>query len=352
MRILVTGGAGFIGSTLVRHLIQHTPHHVLNVDVLTYAGSQQGLAVVEGDPRYAFSCTDITDRPALEELFARFQPDAVMHLAAETHVDRSIDGSAAFIHSNLLGTYTLLETARSFWNTRPAPQKEAFRFLHVSTDEVFGDLGDTDEVFHETSPYAPSSPYSASKAGSDHLVRAWQRTYGLPTMVTHCSNNYGPHQHPEKLIPRTITHALQGKIIPLYGDGRQVRDWLYVEDHVQALMSVLIQGRVGETYLIGGNNECRNIDLVRKVCDLLERYRPAHPAGVRAYRELIRFVRDRPGHDVRYALDAGKIRGELGWEPATQLDHGLEKTVRWYLDAAGLTCAADVNLISHPGVKP
>jgi dTDP-glucose 4,6-dehydratase len=330
-KILVTGGAGFIGSAVVRHIISETADSVVVVDKLTYAGNLASLASVAQSDRFAFEQVDICDRQALDAVFARHQPDRVMHLAAESHVDRSIDGPAAFIETNIVGTYTLLEAARSWWNTLTPEKKAAFRFHHISTDEVYGDLHGSDDFFTETTPYAPSSPYSASKAGSDHLVRAWLRTYGLPTLVTNCSNNYGPYHFPEKLIPLTILNALAGKPLPVYGNGLQVRDWLYVEDHARALYRVLTTGIVGETYNIGGHNERKNIDVVRTVCALLEELVPQKPEGVAQYQDLITFVTDRPGHDVRYAIDAAKIERELGWTPEETFETGMRKTVQWYL---------------------
>ncbi|MDT3668379.1 dTDP-glucose 4,6-dehydratase [Cronobacter dublinensis] len=331
-RFLVTGGAGFIGSAVVRHLIQNTDHAVLVVDKLTYAGNLGSLAPVAQDARFAFEQVDICDAQNLDRLFTQFQPDVVMHLAAESHVDRSIDGPAAFIETNIVGTYTLLEAARRYWSALGDTQKAAFRFHHISTDEVYGDLHGLDDFFTETTPYAPSSPYSASKAGSDHLVRAWRRTYGLPTLVTNCSNNYGPYHFPEKLIPLTILNALAGKPLPVYGNGQQIRDWLYVEDHARALCLVATQGEVGETYNIGGHNEQKNLDVVETICALLEELAPQKPAGVGAYRSLITFVQDRPGHDLRYAIDASKIERELGWRPQETFESGMRKTVQWYLD--------------------
>ena len=332
MKILVTGGAGFIGSALIRYLMAETDHQVVNLDKLTYAGNLESLAEVAEDPRYRFEQVDICDRPALDRVFAQNAPDAVMHLAAESHVDRSIAGPAAFVETNLVGTYNLLEAARAYWAALDARARNAFRFHHISTDEVFGDLEGTDQFFTEQTPYAPSSPYSATKAGSDHLVRAWRRTYGLPTLITNCSNNYGPYHFPEKLIPLTILNALEGEPLPVYGKGEQVRDWLFVEDHARALYQVLRKGRVGETYNIGGHNEQRNIDVVEAVCELLEELAPDRKQGVERYRDLIRFVEDRPGHDQRYAIDAGKMRRELGWQPRETFESGLRKTVRWYLD--------------------
>ncbi|SEJ25883.1 dTDP-glucose 4,6-dehydratase [Pseudomonas linyingensis] len=331
-RILVTGGAGFIGSAVVRHLILNTPYEVANLDKLTYAGNLESLATVADSPRYRFYQVDICDAAALDRVFAEFRPDGVMHLAAESHVDRSIDGPSDFIQTNIVGTYTLLEAARRYWNGLAPKVKEAFRFHHISTDEVYGDLEGTDDLFTETTPYAPSSPYSASKASSDHLVRAWQRTYGLPVLVTNCSNNYGPFHFPEKLIPHVILNALAGKPLPVYGDGAQIRDWLYVEDHARALVEVVTRGQVGETYNIGGHNEKRNLEVVETLCDLLEELAPNKPAGVTQYRDLITFVRDRPGHDLRYAIDASKIARELGWVPQETFESGIRKTVQWYLD--------------------
>lgn len=328
---IVTGGAGFIGSAVVRHLIQQTHHTVVNVDKLTYAGNLRSLADVETAERYHFVQADICDAAAMAAIFTRFQPDILMHLAAESHVDRSIDGPADFIQTNIVGTYTLLETARCYWSALDDQKKSGFRFHHVSTDEVYGDLHGTADLFTENSPYAPSSPYSASKASSDHLVRAWQRTFGLPTLVTHCSNNYGPYHFPEKLIPLMILNALSGNALPVYGDGKQIRDWLFVEDHARALVLVAQQGQVGDTYNIGGHNEKQNIEVVQTLCALLEELAPQKPAGIRHYTDLIRFVADRPGHDVRYAIDASKIQAELGWVPRETFDTGLRKTVQWYL---------------------
>lgn len=332
MKILVTGGAGFIGSAVVRHIIANTKDSVVNVDKLTYAGNLESLESVENNPRYAFEQVDICDAKALARVFEQHKPDAVMHLAAESHVDRSIDGPAAFIETNIVGTYTLLEAARAYLNTLSDEKKAAFRFHHISTDEVYGDLEGTDDLFTETTSYAPSSPYSASKASSDHLVRAWLRTYGLPTIVTNCSNNYGPFHFPEKLIPLMILNALDGKPLPIYGNGQQIRDWLFVEDHARALYKVVTEGEVGETYNIGGHNEKANIDVVCTICALLEELVPNKPAGVAKYEDLITYVKDRPGHDVRYAIDATKIGRELGWKPQETFESGIRKTVEWYLN--------------------
>lgn len=330
-RLLVTGGAGFIGSAVVRYLIQHTPHTVINLDKLTYAGNLASLQPIACSPRYHFEQADICDAAAVTQIFHTYQPTAILHLAAETHVDRSIDGPATFIQTNIVGTYTLLEAARRYWQHLEAEAKDQFRFHHVSTDEVFGDLEGSKGYFTEATPYAPSSPYSASKASSDHLVRAWYRTYGLPILITNCSNNYGPYHFPEKLIPLIILNALEGKPLPVYGQGEQIRDWLYVEDHARALYTVLTQGRPGETYAIGGRNEVRNIDVVHHICDLLEELAPRKPPGVLRYADLITYVADRPGHDQRYAIDASKIQRELGWQPQETFTSGLRKTVAWYL---------------------
>src|SRR5690554_3578787 len=365
MKLLITGGAGFIGSAVIRHIIQHTQDSVVNIDKLTYAGNLESLSAVSASARYRFEQVDICDRAALDQVFSEHQPDAVMHLAAESHVDRSIDGPAEFIQTNIFGTYQLLEAARAYWNSLDNQRKQAFRFHHISTDEVYGDLphpndensvdrasarhvglkADLQEqqglpLFTEATAYAPSSPYSASKASSDHLVRAWQRTYGLPILVTNCSNNYGPYHFPEKLIPLVILNALEGKPLPIYGAGDQIRDWLYVEDHACALYTVICQGQVGETYNIGGHNEKQNIEVVRTICSLLDELAPAATRQLTApngtplvnYSDLLTHVADRPGHDRRYAIDASKIQRELNWLPAETFETGLRKTVQWYLD--------------------
>ncbi len=365
MKLLITGGAGFIGSAVIRHIIQHSTDSVVNVDKLTYAGNLESLSTVSANPRYRFEQIDICDRAALDNVFAEHQPDAVMHLAAESHVDRSIDGPAEFIQTNIVGTYQLLEAARAYWNSLDNQRKQAFRFHHISTDEVYGDLPHPNDehpvglasvqhigpkadrqgqqglpLFTEATAYAPSSPYSASKASSDHLVRAWQRTYGLPTIITNCSNNYGPYHFPEKLIPLVILNALEGKQLPIYGPGDQIRDWLYVEDHACALYTVVRQGQIGETYNIGGHNEKQNIEVVRTICSLLDELAPpterhltaADGSPLTSYASLLSHVADRPGHDRRYAIDASKIQNELGWVPAETFESGLRKTVQWYLD--------------------
>lgn len=337
MKILVTGGAGFIGSAVVRYIINNTADYVVNVDKLTYAGNLESLKSIADNERYSFEKADICDKADIERIFERHQPDLIMHLAAESHVDRSISGPADFIETNIVGTYTLLEVCRAYWNNLESSRKEAFRFHHISTDEVYGDLphpdqweGDNDSLplFTEETAYTPSSPYSASKASSDHLVRAWKRTYGLPTIVTNCSNNYGPYHFPEKLIPLVILNALEGKQLPIYGKGDQIRDWLYVEDHARALYCVLTKGTPGETYNIGGHNEKKNIEVVHAICDLLDELVPSSTS----YRELISWVADRPGHDRRYAIDADKIKNELNWSPQESFESGIRKTVQWYLD--------------------
>lgn len=336
LTFLVTGGAGFIGSAVVRELISETNHRVVNVDKLTYAGNLESLpSFVTDSERYRFYRADIGDRQTMARILDETQPDIVMHLAAESHVDRSIDGPSAFIETNIVGTYQLLESVRGYWQALAeldASRARRFRFHHVSTDEVYGDLEPEEPAFSETHAYAPSSPYAASKASADHLVRAWRRTYGLPTLVTNCSNNYGPYHFPEKLIPLMILNAIAGKSLPVYGDGLQVRDWLFVEDHARALIHVATRGEVGETYNIGGCNEVRNIDVVRTVCQLLEALKPEKPEGVARYADLITHVTDRPGHDTRYAIDASKLDRELGWRPRETFDSGLRKTVAWYLE--------------------
>lgn len=330
MKILVTGGAGFIGSAVIRHIIKNTNNEVLNIDKLTYAGNLESLKEIDQNERYHFAQIDICDADALANAFSQFQPDLIMHLAAESHVDRSIDGPAEFITTNIVGTYTLLEVSRKYWLSLSEEKKQLFRFHHISTDEVYGDLEGTTDLFTENTSYAPSSPYSASKASSDHLVRAWQRTYGLPTIITNCSNNYGPYHFPEKLIPLVILNALEGKLLPIYGKGNQIRDWLYVEDHARALYKVVTEGVVGETYNIGGHNEKQNIDVVKTICKILDELRPQ--ANAEAYESLITFVKDRPGHDLRYAIDATKIGNELGWKPEETFETGIRKTVEWYLN--------------------
>jgi len=330
IKILVTGGAGFIGSAVIRHIIKNTEHHVLNIDKLTYAGNLESLISISDNPRYQFSETDICDHAAVEQLFSDFQPDIVMHLAAESHVDRSIDGPAAFITTNIVGTYTLLEVARKYWQNLNEGKKSKFKFHHISTDEVYGDLEGTTDLFTENTAYLPSSPYSASKASSDHLVRAWHRTYGFPVMVTNCSNNYGPYHFPEKLIPLVILNALDGKPLPVYGNGQQIRDWLFVEDHARALYRVATEGVVGETYNIGGHNEKQNIEVIKTICQILDELEPQ--LNGQSYEKLMTFVKDRPGHDLRYAIDASKIERELGWKPQESFETGIRKTVQWYLD--------------------
>ncbi|WP_298448176.1 dTDP-glucose 4,6-dehydratase [uncultured Marinobacter sp.] len=356
MKLLVTGGAGFIGSAVIRHIIRNTNDEVINLDKLTYAGNLESLAEVSNSERYNFEQVDICNRAEVDRVLAQHRPDAIMHLAAESHVDRSIDGPAEFIETNIVGTYTLLEATRQYWQTLEGEKKANFRFHHISTDEVYGDLphpgdnlgdgasspsppagegagemGGTLPLFTEETPYAPSSPYSASKASSDHLVRAWHRTYGLPVLVTNCSNNYGPYHFPEKLVPLMILNALEGKPLPVYGKGDQIRDWLYVEDHARALYKVVIEGQVGETYNIGGHNEKQNIEVVHTLCDILHELRPQDSS----YHDLITTVTDRPGHDRRYAIDATKIEKELGWTPEETFETGIRKTVEWYLDNLG-----------------
>lgn len=326
--VLVTGGAGFIGSALVRYLIHKTDNEVVNIDKLTYAGHLENLKIIEDSERYYFEKADICDASHMKKVFDKYQPDAVMHLAAESHVDRSIDGSTDFVQTNIVGTHTLLDTSRTYYESLSGDKKELFRFLHVSTDEVYGELGE-DGFFKETTAYDPRSPYSASKASSDHLVRAWHHTYGFPVLITNCSNNYGPYQFPEKLIPVVILKALQGKDIPVYGDGKNVRDWLYVNDHARALFKVVVEGKIGETYNISGHNEKQNIEVVNTICSILDDLRPKDEGK---YSDQISFVKDRPGHDWRYAIDASKIEDELGWVPEESFETGIRKTVRWYLE--------------------
>lgn len=330
MKILVTGGAGFIGSAVIRHIIQNTNNRVLNIDKLTYAGNLESLKEIDQHSNYEFKQIDICNTEQITAAIEVFQPNAIMHLAAESHVDRSIDGPAAFIQTNIVGTYTLLEAARKYWMGLDAEAQQNFRFHHISTDEVYGDLEGTTDLFTETTSYAPSSPYSASKASSDHLVRAWYRTYGLPVIVTNCSNNYGPYHFPEKLIPLVILNALDAKPLPVYGNGQQIRDWLFVEDHARALYQVVTEGVVGETYNIGGHNEKQNIEVVKTICKILDELKPQ--ANGQVYESLITFVKDRPGHDLRYAIDATKIQNELGWTPVETFETGIRKTVEWYLN--------------------
>ena len=330
--IMVTGGAGFIGSALVRHIIKYTQHNVVNIDKLSYSGNLQSLESIELNKDYIFEQVDICDETELSRVFKKSKPDIVMHLAAESHVDRSIDGPSEFIQTNIVGTFTLLEQSKNYWQSLEGDKKENFRFLHVSTDEVYGDLEGTSDFFSEETSYDPSSPYSASKASSDHLVRAWNRTYGLPVLITNCSNNYGPYQFPEKLIPHVILKAIEGKNLPIYGDGKQIRDWLYVDDHVRALIAVALNGNIGETYNIGGNNEIQNIEVVKKICNILDELITNKIRGIASFSELITYVKDRPGHDVRYAINANKIKRNLGWEPIENFESGILKTVKWYLN--------------------
>jgi len=332
MKIIITGGAGFIGSALIRHIIDNTNHSVINIDKLTYAGNVESLDLIANSDRYVFEKADICDSIKVRQLFDCYQPDTIIHLAAESHVDRSIHEPDEFMQTNIIGTYTLLKCAENYWSNLEEARKQYFKFHHVSTDEVYGDLKGVNDLFTEDTPYEPSSPYSASKASSDHLVRAWQRTFNLPTLITNCSNNYGPYQFPEKLIPLVILNALQGKKIPIYGDGRQVRDWLYVDDHIKALLHVTFTGKVGETYNIGGYNEIQNIEVVKTICKILEEVVPCPHDNISKYEELISYVEDRAGHDVRYAIDATKISNELGWKPEETFESGIYKTVHWYLN--------------------
>jgi dTDP-glucose 4,6-dehydratase len=332
LKVLVTGGAGFIGSMVIRKILDQTNYDVVNVDKLTYAGNLDSLSNIIDSPRYFFEEVDICDTKALDTVFETHRPNIVMHLAAESHVDRSINGPSDFIYTNIIGTFNLLESSRSYFDTLNNGDRLKFRFHHISTDEVYGDLVGSEDLFTEQTPYSPSSPYSASKASSDHLVRAWGRTYGLPILISNCSNNYGPYHFPEKLIPHIILNAIHGKPLPIYGDGSQIRDWLYVEDHANALIKVATKGKIGETYNIGGHNEKTNLQVVEDICSLLEEFAPDKPKGVHNYRDLIRFVKDRPGHDERYAIDASKIESELGWAPKETFETGLRKTTQWYID--------------------
>jgi dTDP-glucose 4,6-dehydratase len=331
-RFIITGGAGFIGSAVIRHIIDNTNHSVVNIDKLTYAGNLESLESIGGSDRYTFEQVDICNAKAIRGIFNRFQPDIVIHLAAESHVDRSIDSPGEFIQTNIVGTYVLLEEARSYWSDLEKDKQENFRFHHVSTDEVYGDLKGENDLFTEETPYAPSSPYSAAKASSDHLVRAWSRTFGLPILITNCSNNYGSYQFPEKLIPLIILNALEGKELPIYGTGEQIRDWLYVDDHARALLHVALNGEIGETYNIGGHNEMKNIDVVKTVCSILDELAPSKIDGISKYEQLIAYVTDRAGHDIRYAIDATKIANKLNWTPDETFTTGIRKAVEWYLE--------------------
>jgi dTDP-glucose 4,6-dehydratase len=333
-KILVTGGAGFIGSAVIRHIIKNTNHSVINVDKLTYAGNLESLISIDSDPRYIFEQIDICSAKDIKRVLDQYNPDIIMHLAAESHVDRSIDGPSEFINTNIVGTYILLEETRNYWTGLDAEEQRDFIFHHVSTDEVYGDLENVDALFTESTPYAPSSPYSASKASSDHLVRAWQRTFKLPTLITNCSNNYGPYQFPEKLIPLIILNALKGKHLPIYGNGMQIRDWLFVDDHARALLHVALNGKIGETYNIGGHNELKNIDVVKMICRILDDLIPSKHNGIEKYEQLITYVKDRAGHDFRYAIDATKIANQLNWVPVETFESGIRKTVDWYLENA------------------
>ena len=351
-KILVTGGAGFIGSCVIRTLIDQEKHDVVNVDKLTYAGNVDSIASVVNSKKYSFEKIDITDSQSLLKVLLNYQPTSIMHLAAESHVDRSIDGPSDFIETNIVGTFSLLEASRNYFSSLNEEGKNTFRFHHVSTDEVYGDLTGYVDLFTEQTPYSPSSPYSARKAASDHLVRAWGRTYGLPVIITNCSNNYGPYHFPEKLIPHVILNAIHGKPLPVYGDGLQIRDWLYVEDHARALIRVITEGEIGQTYNIGGHNEKTNLEVVNAICDLLEELAPEKPSGIDKYRDLVTFVKDRPGHDVRYAIDASKIERELGWVPEETFNSGLRKTVQWYLDNTawwGRVLSGEYRLERHGG---
>ena len=331
-KLFITGGAGFIGSALIRHILKNTNHKIVNIDKLTYAGNLQSLSLIENDPKYLFEKVDICNINEVNRVVNKHQPDIVFHLAAESHVDRSIDGPSKFIQTNIVGTYILLETVRNYWNNLNGDKKNNFRFLHVSTDEVYGDLNGTNDLFTEKTPYAPSSPYSASKASSDHLVRSWNRTFKLPTLITNCSNNYGPYQFPEKLIPLVILNALEGKHLPVYGDGKQIRDWLYVDDHARALLHVALKGKISETYNVGGHNELQNIEVVKIICGILDELVPSKINGINKYEKLITHVEDRIGHDVRYAISANKIANELNWTPDETFATGIKKTIEWYLN--------------------
>ena len=333
MKILVTGGAGFIGSAVIREIINNTNFSVINIDKLTYAGNLESLSSIDKDDRYAFVQIDICDSIAVRSVLNHYEPDLIMHLASESHVDRSIDGPSEFIQTNIIGTFSLLQEAKLYWEGLSADKKDNFRFHHVSTDEVYGDLGFSEDLFTEESAYAPSSPYSASKASSDFLVRAWHRTFGLPVIITNCSNNYGPYQFPEKLIPVVILNAVSGKSIPIYGDGGQIRDWLYVQDHAKALIKVALKAEVGETYNIGGHNEYTNLEVVETICSILDELVSDHPAGIKKFNELLEFVKDRPGHDIRYAINASKISDDLGWMPDETFESGIRKTIKWYLES-------------------
>ena len=330
--IIITGGAGFIGSAVIRHLIRDTSYNVINIDKLTYAGNLESLKDVSNSPQYTFEQIDICNQSEIIRIFKQYEPDFVMHLAAESHVDRSIDAPAKFIHTNIIGTYTMLEAACQYWIKLNKEKKKIFRFLHISTDEVYGDLKSSESLFTERTAYAPSSPYSASKASSDHLARAWNRTYKLPVIITNCSNNYGPYQFPDKLIPLVITNAIIGKSLPIYGEGKQIRDWLFVEDHAEALVNVLIAGKNGETYNIGGYNEKTNLEVVKSICSILDCLIPRHLDKINKYEDLIIYVTDRPGHDQRYAIDSSKIENQLRWRPVETIDTGIQKTVEWYLN--------------------
>jgi dTDP-glucose 4,6-dehydratase len=331
LKFIVTGGAGFIGSSVIRHIINNTSHSVVNIDKLTYAGNLESLKPIENSDRYNYEQIDVCDAAGIKQVFNKYKPDVIMHLAAESHVDRSINSPGEFMHTNIIGTYTLLEQARFYWHNLNGNKRDNFKFHHISTDEVYGDLNTTDALFTEKTPYAPSSPYSASKASADHLVRSWQRTYGLPTLITNCSNNYGPYQFPEKLIPMIILNALKGENLPIYGNGKQIRDWLYVDDHARALLHVALTGEIGETYNIGGHNEMKNIEVVQIICKILDELVPSKNNDIKKYKQLITYIDDRAGHDIRYAIDATKIANKLNWRPSETFETGILKTVKWYL---------------------